>query len=86
MWPAPSMTHEKCARIEEYNPFHSRNVRYERGREPEKSMLAGYLYYTVWGRVREDRWAYIRQGTGVWDRERMDIRTYMNAGGEAEGR
>ena len=51
-------------------------------------MLAGYLYYTVWGRVREDRWAYIRQGTGVRDRdrERMDIRMRMNAGGEAEGR
>ena len=49
-------------------------------------MLAGYLYYTVWGRVREDRWAYIRQGTGVRDWERMDIRMSMNAGGEAEGR
>ena len=51
-------------------------------------MLAGYLYYTVWGRVREDRWAYIRQGTGVRDRdwERMDIRMSMNAGGEAGGR
>ena len=82
------MTDVKCARIEESNPFHSRNVRYERGREPGKSMLAGYLYYTVWGRVREDRWAYIRQGTGVRvrDRERMDIRMSMNAGGEAGGR
>ena len=81
------MTDRKCARTEEYNPFQKRQIR---GREPGTGQIyaSRLLILHCGGRVREDRWAYIRLGTGVRgrDRERMDIRMSMNAGGEAEGR